>query len=356
VPHDRKKALVICPGRGTYNKAEHGYLRRLHADRATFIDMVDAYRAGRNQATMRDLDSGTNYAVALHSRGDNASPLIFACSYADFLSLDRSAYDVVAVTGNSMGWYTALACGGALSAEHALWVVNSMGTYMQEALIGGQIIYSLVDENWHPIPGRREILMETLRSIEHGGGDALHISIELGGMIVFAGTLPALDAMQAGAPTGPGKFPMRLHNHAAFHSPLQGAISAKGKAALKSDWFRAPSIPMIDGRGHIWRPWTTERDALWDYTLGTQVVETYDFTRAVLVGLREFAPDCLIILGPGDTLGSAVAQSLIAASWSDIVSKTSFIAFQQIRPFVLSMGRPEQRELVLPPADRNHVL
>src|SRR3712207_8209358 len=50
-------------------------------------------------------------------RSDIASPLIFAASYADFLAIDRSRFDVAAVTGNSMGWYTALAVAGAVRSE-----------------------------------------------------------------------------------------------------------------------------------------------------------------------------------------------------------------------------------------------
>lgn len=340
----KKKALVICPGRGTYNKTEHGYLERWHGDQRAFIDMVDGYRAGLGQLTMRQLDSGMDYSLAVHSRGDNASPLIYSCSFADFLTIDRSAYDIVAVTGNSMGWYTALACSGALSAEHGLHVVNGMGSFMHDAMIGGQIIYSLVDDDWRTISGRRELLMDIVGTIAKGGGD-IHISIELGGMIVFAGERRDLDALQEQAPVGPGSFPMRLHNHAAFHSPLQAPISEAGKATMSADWFQSPRIPLIDGRGHIWRPRMTDTWKLWDYTLGHQVVETYDFTRAIAVSLHEFAPDCLIILGPGGTLGGAVAQSLIAADWRGIESKETFQAAQQQNPFVISMGRPEQRSL-----------
>jgi [acyl-carrier-protein] S-malonyltransferase len=40
--------------------------------------------------------------------GDNASLLIYACALADFAAIDRDRFEVVAVTGNSMGWYLAL--------------------------------------------------------------------------------------------------------------------------------------------------------------------------------------------------------------------------------------------------------
>jgi len=343
----RQKVLVICPGRGTYNAAELGYLRRHHSGQAAFLDMVDAYRAAQRQPTVRELDEADAYRPSVHTRGDNASALIFACSYADFLTIDRAAFDVVAVTGNSMGWYTALACAGALDPAPALALVNTMGLYMYEASVGGQTIYALVDADWRTIPGRRAALMDAIAEV-HGHDDAeVYISIELGGMLVVAGNRAGLEALQARAPKGPGRFPLTLQNHAGFHSPLQAGVSEHAKATIAPGPFRAPAVPLIDGFGRIWRPHASDARALWDYTLGDQVVETYDFTTAVRVSVREFAPDRIIILGPGETMGSAVAQSLIAAGWRGLDSKTAFVRVQASDPFVLAMGREEQRRLVI---------
>ncbi len=80
-------------------------------------------------------------------------------------------------------------------------------------------------------------------------------------------------------------------------------------------------------------------------TLDTQVVETYDFTRAMAVAAREFAPDLFIITGPGTTLGGAVAQSLILAEWRGMTSKQDFQTLQAQTPLLAAMGMPEQRGL-----------
>jgi hypothetical protein len=100
---------------------------------------------------------------------------------------------------------------------------------------------------------------------------------------------------------------------------------------------------MIDGRGQIWWPHASDLNALWDYTFGHQVTQTYDFTRAVTVAAREFAPDLFIIVGPGTTLGGAVAQSLISANWQGLGSKTDFQTRQKADPILISMGREDQR-------------
>src|SRR5579859_7295242 len=109
-----KTAVVICPGRGVYNKAELGYLTRHHAGRREMFAAFDRQRGEMGQETLAALDGAPSFSMATHTRGDNASALIYAGSLADFLAIDRNKIDIVAVTGNSMGWYSALACGGAL--------------------------------------------------------------------------------------------------------------------------------------------------------------------------------------------------------------------------------------------------
>jgi acyl transferase domain-containing protein len=342
----KKKALVICPGRGTYNKDELGYLKRYHADKKDLIAAIDAYRAQHQQETVSGLDSRASFVLSEHSRGDNASPLIYACAYADFLSIDRDRYDIVAVTGNSMGWYIALACGGAASNDNALHIVNTMGTLMQERLTGGQLIYSLVDENWKKIEGRHAELMNLIADINGKDGGELYVSIELGGMLVFGGNEKALATLEKKLKPE-GRFPMRLQNHAAFHTPLLTPISEHARGILDAGLFQQPAVPLVDGRGAIWYPHSTEPSEMWNYTLGHQVHRYYDFTKAVQVGLKEFAPDCVIILGPGATLGGAVAQSLIGVNWQGWRSKEDFAARQKDNPYILAMGMEDQRKLVV---------
>jgi [acyl-carrier-protein] S-malonyltransferase len=353
-----KTALVVAPGRGTYNAAELGWLSRFHGARPSrphagetpalqFIAMADAYRIAEDQASLTALDSAPAWKASLHGRGDNASPLIFACSWLDFLDIDRTAFEVVAVTGNSMGWYTALACAGALDPAPALGLVNTMGRLMEEASVGGQAIWTLVDEDWRAIPGRREELAALIADIHGRDGAELYVSIALGGMLVLAGNDAGLAAMTARAPKGPGRFPLGLPGHAGFHSAMQAPVSARARQLIDPAGFQQPKVPLIDGAGRIWRPRASDLAALWDYTLGEQVVTPYDFTRALGVAVREFAPEAVIVLGPGETLGGAVAQSLIAAGWRGLKSKTDFQAQQAADPFVLAMGRADQRRPVV---------
>ncbi|MDI3336820.1 ACP S-malonyltransferase [Defluviimonas aestuarii] len=338
-----KKAVVICPGRGTYTKTELGYLKRHFPDR-TLLACFDEARSSLGQETLSALDGAASYSVAKHTRGDNASALIYAATLGDFRAID--GVDVVAVTGNSMGWYSALACGGALTAEAGFEVVNTMGTLMQEALIGGQLIYPFVGEDWRPDPRRKVELMVLIGDIAARADHVLTLSIDLGGMLVLAGNEAGLKAFEEAVPPVQGRFPMRLANHAAFHSSLQAPVAERGRTRLGPSLFSQPKLPMIDGRGAIWWPGATDTHALWDYTLGHQVTETYDFTHAIRIAAREFAPDLFIVTGPGTTLGGAVAQSLILSDWRSMGSKQEFQTRQQEGPVLISMGMDDQHGTV----------
>lgn len=79
--------------------------------------------------------------------------------------------------------------------------------------------------------------------------------------------------------------------------------------------------------------------ALYNYTLGHQVVEPYDFTAAIRTAAREFMPDVFIVLGPGTTLGGATAQALIRANWRGWRSKVDFQQESQTQPRLLLQAK-----------------
>lgn len=337
-----KTAVVICPGRGTYNKSELGYINKNHKSCAGFMSVFDEIRQKAGQQPVSALDSAAAFDAKVHTRGDNASALIYTASYLDTTVIDKR-YEVVGVTGNSMGWYTALAVAGAATASGAFEIVNTMGTLMQEHLIGGQTLYPFVDQDWQQIPGKRAALLQIVEDIAQEPAHELALSIDLGGMLVVAGNDAGLSAFEARVTPVQGRYPMRLLNHAAFHTELQMPVAVAGRAVLPDALFRSPRIPLVDGAGTVWYPDAVTPSAIRAYTLGAQVVQPFDFTAAIRVAARTFAPDVFIIPGPGTTLGGAVAQALISINWRGLSSKADFQNRQKTDPIVLSMGRAEDR-------------
>ena len=85
---------------------------------------------------------------------------------------------------------------------------------------------------------------------------------------------------------------------------------------------------------------------MYDYTLGAQVTKPYDFTKSITVAMKEFCPDKIVLLGPGNSLGGAVGQIVVQNDWKNINSKKIFLSNQNQDPFLVSMGIAEQREIV----------
>ncbi|WP_295494662.1 ACP S-malonyltransferase [Sphingorhabdus sp. EL138] len=338
----KKPALVICPGRGTYNATELGYLKAHHAARQDVIATVDAARTAMGQVTVSQLDAADKYAPSVHMTGDNASALIYACAMADFAAIDREQYDIVAVTGNSMGWYLALACAGIVDLAGGARLVNNMGSIMHQHGAGGQIVWSVADDDWN-MQQDKLLFVNNLMDESYTISEInVHISIRLGGMIVFAADEAGLKWLMERLPKD-DRFPLKLMHHAAFHSPLLNHVVPMARTANPLGDFGSGEIPAIDGQGRIWSPRAFSRDAIYDYTLGAQLTDSYDFTRAVQVAAAEFAPDTIIVLGPGTSLGAPTIQSLIASGWRGLSGKADFQARQQDEPVLISMGMAEQR-------------
>lgn len=335
----KKRAVVICPGRGSYTKETLGYLRQHGGHVRDFLKDLDQRRAAIGEPTISELDNDTTFKPQLHTKGEHASPLIYACSYADFMGIDREKYDIVAVTGNSMGWYLTLAYGGSLDWAGGFAVVNGMGSMMKEEIIGGQVIYPVCDEEWRPSPARWKAVHAAIEKARQREGAEVHLSIHLGGYVVLGANKAGVAALLKELPAVEN-YPFQLINHAAFHTPLLKQTSEKARQILSKDLFHRPQIPLIDGRGHLWTEFATSRDDIFNYTFQHQVVQPYDFTTAITVALKEFCPDRLVLLGPGNTLGGAIGQILVQNKWLQISAKSDFIELQKENPFLISLGRP----------------
>ena len=349
------RLVLIAPGRGSYNRGELGYLRRFSEHpafprRQQLFDRADALRDALGRPTISLMDGAEAYSPALHLPGENASSLIFTCSAADRALISQD-HRIAAVLGNSMGWYTTLFSGGALDFDNAFQVVETMAHFQKRNIRGGQIIYPVVDDNWLPRPDLEAEVHRLMEDLAREEQTWVGLSIRLGGFLVLAGTDQGLKQLLNRLPKirmGPNDYPFQLPRHSAFHTKLMREASDNGLYLLHNIHWKQPTIPMIDGRGHIWGPHHTDPQTLKSYTLQHQVLEPFDFSRAVRVALREYNPDHLVLLGPGETLGGAIAQVMIAERWRGIDSREAFKQAQQSEtPPLIAMNRPDQARLVI---------
>jgi [acyl-carrier-protein] S-malonyltransferase len=345
----RKRIVLVCPGRGTYTKSELGFFARpappgVAEEIAALVRYTDEVRAARGDVPISELDEARQFG-AKHVAGENAGALIYTATAADALRIDHETYEVVGVLGNSMGWYTALHVGGCLAFDEGLRLADTMAGFQRGGPIGGQVIWPVVDDEWQPdydASGRSFTAVVAIRQAGLQAG----LSIRLGGFEVWWGEHAAVKELLARIPKrkfGEREYPFQLQGHAAFHSPLLRETSAKAQAMLGDLAVEAPRFPLIDGRGKIWGATFSDPKEVLAYTLGWQVTETFDFTAAVRVALREIGPDHVVLLGPGDTLGGAIGQIMVAEGWRGIRSKADFVERQKSgEPPLIALARPEQ--------------
>ena len=251
----------------------------------------------------------------------------------------KEKHDIVCVGGNSLGWYTALGVAGALSFEDGFRLVQEMAQLQMEHGDGGQMLYPLIGDDWRIDPRQVERVEQAVASSD---GEAFP-SIRLGGYAVVAGTEKGMEHLETALPfveMGPSLFPQRLKQHGPYHTPLLAPVAEKAARQLARLSFRPPEITLIDGRGGRFTPWSTAPDELAAYTLGTQITTPYDFTASVRTALREYAPDVIVLPGPGNSLGSICGQVLIAEGYRGLRSRADFEAAQESdAPVVWSMRR-----------------
>lgn len=332
------RAAVAFPGRGSYGPTS---LRSLPATHA-WVRRADELRALDDLETLTELDRAPRFDPARHGRPSNAWPLIFLCSLLD---AERIAddHEVVVVVASSTGWYTALAASGALGFDDAFRLVQEMSRAAEAPLDtnarGAELVYPLTDDAWRPDPQRREALTAALAA----GDGAATAAVELGSFTVVGGTATAIEELAARLPpvtVGDRPFPLRVPSGDVWHTPLRAAAAAAAANRLRDLSWERPNVTLVDGRGVRFTPWSTDPRLLAEQSLREQAASTYDFAAGMRVALREYAPDVVLLPGPGGSLGAPTAQIIVAEGYRGIRSRGEFEAAQAgPSPVLLSMRR-----------------
>jgi malonyl CoA-acyl carrier protein transacylase len=339
---ERPRAVLVLPGRGAYTASTLGTLPPEHP----FVVRAEATRAELGLDSLLALDAADTFEPPVHLRAANASPLIFLASLLD-AERATADYRIVAIVGNSLGWSTALAAGGALDFDDAFRLVQGVALLQEEAVTagvtGGQLIYPRLDADWQPVASYGAAIESALDG-EDGAADAVaYPSVDLGGYLVLAASDAGIARLFETLPPvtiGERQFPLRLAFHGPYHTPLVAPVAAAAGELFMTLGWRRPQVTLIDGRGRRFTPWATDPTELARYTLGDQIVTPYAFATSVRVALREYAPEVLVLTGPGNTLGGVVGQLTVAEGYRGLRTRADFEARQASeQPLVLSQGR-----------------
>lgn len=328
-------AVLLCPGRGSYASPELGFLSRTlrPGPTAEALAMADTERTTAGEPTISELDGAARFRPSLHGQGINAAELIYLSTMAHVEHL-RARYEVAAVAGNSLGWYTTLAAAGILSVADGWRLVRKMAQLQQE-VAGGQILTTTVDDQWRIDPrARAEVEAALAATVALGHDHYAAASIHLGGHEVLAGTEAAVRQLLLTLPrrqVGKREFPFRLAGHGPFHTALCHGVAERAAVELRALTWNAPDVFVIDGLGKVRSPWSTGPEALLHYTATTQVTETFDFSASVRTALREFNPEVLLCPGPGESLRAPVGHVVIAEGYRGIEDREQLFEATLIR-------------------------
>lgn len=325
-------AVLFCPGRGAYGREELGFLKahRRAGPVADALRCADAERQAGD--TITEIDAAERFRPGRHLLGVNAAELIYFGSMFHLEHL-RERYRIVAVAGNSLGWYSALAAAGALDATQGWRLVRTMAL-LQAGVAGGQVLTTTIDADWRSDPAAAEELGAAIEAVNARGADHfVATSIRLGGHQVIGGSpkgIAALLKTLTKRTVGDREFPFQLAGTGPFHTTLCEATAATARERLADLAIRRPDVHLIDGLGNIHSPWSTSPRELLDYTLNRQVVATFDFTATVRTAIREFNPDVLLCAGPGSSLRAPVGHVALAQAYRNIASREELFASAQV--------------------------
>lgn len=328
---NKPTAVLFCPGRGSYGRDELGFVGRTMPTSGPLVEAMQAsddWRRSQGRPTVRELDGAEKFRPGLHLDGENAAELIFFGTMAHAERL-RERYRILAVAGNSLGWYTALPAAGALDAANGWRLVATMAA-LQKKVHGGQVLTTTVAEDWRDDARLSVAVMAVVHALQDRGDETFcDYSIRLGGHEVLAGTEAAVTALLTHLPkvkVGERDFPFRLAGHGPFHTKLCAETSRQAAQMLADLAVRAPECHLIDGFGNVHSPWSADPQELLHYTTHAQVLETFDFSAAVRTAMREFQPDVLLCAGPGTSLRAPMGHCVLREGWRGVRDKQALFA------------------------------
>lgn len=174
---------------------------------------------------------------------ENTQPALMAVSMAvvrvlesegRFTLTDKCTY----LAGHSLGEYTALAAGGALSIADTARLLKIRGQAMQKAVppgVGGMAALLGVDIAEATQIAAEASLNADLCTIANDNAP---------GQVVLSGSVAAIDRAVASA-TAMGKKSVKLSVSAPFHSPLMTPAAEVMARALAEVTLHAPKVPLI---------------------------------------------------------------------------------------------------------------
>jgi len=247
------------------------------------------------------------------TRTEKAQPALFAISFALWEEF-RNVYDghVAGAAGHSLGEFTALCAGGAISYPEALRVVSRRGLAMAAAA-------DREPSGMAALIGADATLAESIADTRRAAGGRLEVAnINAPEQVVVAGSAIDIVWVTENARDLGVRRAIPLKVAGAFHSSFMEPAAEQVADALAEVDFAKPRFP-------IWSN-TTARPHLVDAmaeTLRAQVVSAVRFGES-LEDMAATGIDTFVHIGPGDVT-AGMAQRTVEAANVHVVSAVADI-------------------------------
>ncbi len=253
------------------------------------------------------------------SSTENAQVALFVNSLAVKAVLDQKGVAADAVTGHSLGEYSALAAAGAIDFEEGLRLVAARGKALRAA----------ADER----PGAMAAILglddNRVEAICFESGEVWPVNYNSPGQLVISGRQEAIELAEMGARSAGAKKVVRLPVSGAFHSPLMEGAAEEMKPKLAAVAFTDPEPPFFSSiscqyEGVPGMPDLLER----------QIVSPVRWVETVTRLIKDGGADRFLEVGNGTVLSGLIRRidrSVTAVSVSDPASLDKAIA---------AIGRP----------------
>ena len=216
-------------------------------------------------------------------------PAIFMTEYA-LAQLWRSwGIEPAAMTGHSMGEYTAACLAGVLSLKDALFIVTLRGKLFETLPDGGMVSVPLTEEALQPY-------LNSGKANSNGLSIAVINNPEL---CVVSGEVAAIEELEAALAKNGVDF-TRVRINVAAHSPMLDPILDEFGRELAKIQFNPPTIPYIS---NVTGTWVEAEDATNPQYWVRHLRHTVRFADGLSTLLQE--PNRVFLeVGPGQTLSS----------------------------------------------------
>ena len=99
---NKKRVVIICPGRGSYTRETSGYLENSSSYLTEYLSDFDKKRLELELQSISELDQEP-FRAKTHMVGINASPLIYACSLNDYSFINKDKFVEITATSFAKG-------------------------------------------------------------------------------------------------------------------------------------------------------------------------------------------------------------------------------------------------------------